>query len=84
MDSIYNILIFFAEKNVSSCKSNSHFFSKKFQCICVTLNVNFNISLTNNIVNFEQLGPVQLQTDQNKTVKGVMDTRFMLSEGAGV
>ena len=36
--SIYNILIFFAEKNVSS----SHFFSKKFQHICVSLNANFN------------------------------------------
>ena len=28
-DSIYNILIFFVEKNVSSCKSYSHFFSAK-------------------------------------------------------
>ena len=58
-DSIYNILIFFAEKNVSSfCKSYSHFFSKKFQHICVSLHVNFNKSLTNDIVSFEQLGPV--------------------------
>ena len=57
-DSIYNILIFFAEKNVSSfCKSYSHFFSKKFQHICVSLNVNFNDSLTNDNVSFEQLGP---------------------------
>ena len=54
-DSIYNILIFFAEK----CKSYSHFFSKifQFQHICVTLDVNFNESLTNDIVSFEQLGP---------------------------
>ena len=51
-DSIYNILIFFAEK----C-SYSHFFSKKFQHICVSLDVNFNESLTNDVVSFEQLGP---------------------------
>ena len=38
------------------CKSYSHFFSKKFQHICVSLNVNFNESLTNVIVSFEQLG----------------------------
>ena len=52
VDSIYNILIFFAEK----CEY-SHFFSKKFQHICVSLDVNFNESLTNDIVSFEQLGP---------------------------
>ena len=33
------------------------FFSKKFQHICVSLDVNFNESLTNDIVSFEQLGP---------------------------
>ena len=43
----------FAEKNVSY----SHFFSKKFQHICVSLDVNFDESLTNNVVSFEQLGP---------------------------
>ena len=57
VDSVYNILIFFAEKNVSSFKSYSHFFSKKFQHICVPLDVNFNESLTNDVVSFEQLGP---------------------------
>ena len=51
-DSIHNILIFFAEK------SYSHFFSKKFQNICVSLDVNLNESLTNDVVSFEQLGPV--------------------------
>ena len=35
----------------------AHFFSKKFQHICVSLDVNFNESLTNDIVSFEQLGP---------------------------
>ena len=39
------------------CKSYSHFFSKKFQHICVSLDLNFNKSLTNDIVSFEQLGP---------------------------
>ena len=38
-------------------KSYSHFFSKKFQHICVSLNVNFNESLTTDVVSFEQLGP---------------------------
>ena len=51
-DSIHNILIFFAEKMYS------HFFSKKFQHFCVSLDVNFNESLTNDVVSFEQLGPV--------------------------
>ena len=39
------------------CKSYSHFFSKKIQNICVSLDVIFNESLTNDIVSFEQLGP---------------------------
>ena len=39
------------------CKSYSHFLSKKFQHICISLNVNFNESLTNDVVSFEQLGP---------------------------
>ena len=62
-DSIYNILIFFAEKNVSSFalqKLLTYFQPKKKtkkQHICVSLNVNFNESLTNDVVSFEQLGP---------------------------
>ena len=52
-DSIYNILIFFAEKMWVAYL----FFSKKFQHICVLLDVNFNESLTNDVVSFEQLGP---------------------------
>ena len=55
-DSIYNSLIFFVEKMCS--KSYSHFFSKKFHHIRVSLDVNFNESLTNDVVSFEQLGPV--------------------------
>ena len=59
-DSIHNILICFAEKNVSSfCTAKAiHIFSAKiYQNICVSLDVNFNESLTNDIVSFEQLGP---------------------------
>ena len=50
-DSIHHILIFFAEKMWVA------FFCKKLQNICVSLDVNFNESLTNDIVSFEQLGP---------------------------
>ena len=61
VDSIYNILIFFAEK---------------IQHICVSLDVNFNESLTNDIVSFEQLGPdfsfpsypIHISKQQMKTV----------------
>ena len=38
-------------------KATHIFFSKKFQHICESLDVNFNESLTNDIVSFEQLGP---------------------------
>ena len=68
-DSVYNIMIFFAEKMwvAFARKSYSHFFSKKFQHICVSLNVYFNESLTNDIVSFEQLGP-----DHDKKHLGVL------------
>ena len=67
VDSIYNILIFFAEKMLVAFAT--HIFQqkisaylhiiqcKKFQHICISFNVNFNESLTNDIVSFEQLGP---------------------------
>ena len=55
-DSIYNSLIFFAEKCECYCKSYSYVFSKIFQHICALLDVNFNESLTNDVVSFEQLG----------------------------
>ena len=60
-DSIYNIPIFFAEKNVSSfctAKATHIFSAKNFSIFAYHPNVNFNKSLTNNIVSFEQLGPV--------------------------
>ena len=40
-----------------TAKATHIFFSKKFQHICVSLDVNFNESLTNDVVSFEQLGP---------------------------
>ena len=40
-----------------NAKATHIFFSQKFQYICVSLDVNFNESLTNDIVSFEQLGP---------------------------
>ena len=56
-DSIYNILIFLL-KNVSSLAKATHIVSaNKNQHICVSLDVNFNESLTNDIVSFEQPGP---------------------------
>ena len=58
-DPIHNILIFFAEKMwvAFALQKLLTFFSKKFQHICVSLDVNFNESLTNDVVSFEQLGP---------------------------
>ena len=40
-----------------TAKATHIFFSKKFQHICVSLDVNFNESLTNDVISFEQLGP---------------------------
>ena len=57
-DSIYSILIFFAEKMwvAFALQKLLTFFQQIFQHICVSLDVNFNESLTNDIVSFEQLG----------------------------
>ena len=40
-----------------TAKATHIFSAKKFQHICVSLDANFNESLTNDIVSFEQLGP---------------------------
>ena len=40
-----------------NAKATHSFSAKKFQHICVSLNVNFNESLTNDVVSFEQPGP---------------------------
>ena len=49
--------------------SYSHFFSKKFQHICISLDVNFNESLTNDVVTFEQLGPDFFKVSKYQTSK---------------
>ena len=41
-----------------TAKATHIFLAKKIQHICVSLDVNFNESLTNDVVSFEQLGPV--------------------------
>ena len=59
-DSIYNILIFFCWKMWEAFalqKLLTLFSAKNFSNICVSLDVNFNESLTNDVVSFEQLGP---------------------------
>ena len=72
-DSIHNILIFSAEKNVNSFRLT--FFQQKN---CVSLDVNFNKSLTNDVVSFEQLGPeTQLYWVLNFRFFGV----FFVSKG---
>ena len=55
-DLIHNNLIFFCWKNVSSfCTAKAENFS--IFAYIVSLDVNFNESLTDDIVSFEQLGP---------------------------
>ena len=56
-DSIYNILIFLLKKCECFTAKATHIFRQKFQHICVSVDVNCNKSITNNIVSFEQLGP---------------------------
>ena len=57
-----NTLIFLlqkCEKLLQQCKSCSHFFNKKSQCICHIFlqDRNFKVQLANNFIKFEQLGP---------------------------
>ena len=58
-DSIHNILIFFAEKMwvAFSLQKLLTFFQQKISEYLRIIDVNFNESLTNDIVSFEQLGP---------------------------
>ena len=55
---ISNLRVFLL-KNVS-CKSYSHFFSKNISIYAIFNDQNFNDTLTNNIISFEQLGVVSL------------------------
>ena len=45
------------------------FFQQKIQHICVSLDLNFNESLTNDIVSFEQLGPDKYRLQKKKKKK---------------
>ena len=56
-------------------KSYSHFFSKKFQHICVLLDLNFNESLTNDVVSFEQQGPDEFRRSLEVVSQHKSDTR---------
>ena len=60
VDSIYSILIVLAEKMwvaAFALQKLLSFFQQKISHICVTLDANFNESLTNDIFSFEQLHP---------------------------
>ena len=55
---ISNSQVFLLKKNVSSfCKSYLHFFSKNISVYATFNDQNFNNTVTNDIVSFEQLGP---------------------------
>ena len=54
------------------------FFSKKFQHVCVSLDVNFNESLTNDIVSFEQLGPGLLLYSWQQLLRAEVDAAALL------
>ena len=70
------------------CKSYSQFFSKNINVYAIFNDQSFNDALINDVVSFEQLGPVQLKKkkkkDRHKTVGGVTDTRYILSEGSRI
>ena len=58
-DSIYNILIFFAEKMwvAFALQKLLRFFQQKISAYLRIIWCNFNELLTNDVVSFEQLGP---------------------------
>ena len=84
-DSIHNILILFAEKMWVAFALQKlltffqQFFSKKFEHICVSLNVNFNESLTNDVISFEQLGPGYQKINQLRLFHNVTCLPFIFS-----
>ena len=60
VSTISNLQVFLLKQNVSSfckCKSFSHFLSKNISIFYIFNDQNFNDTLTNDIVSFEQLGP---------------------------
>ena len=56
------------------------FFSKKFHHICVSLDVNFNESLTNDVVSFEQLGPGRLADTTGLTLSCLKHFAYIFNE----
>ena len=56
-------------RSFCTAKATHIFFSKKFQHIWTSLNVNVNESLTNHVVSFEQLGPVRYVHEYLKSTK---------------
>ena len=59
-----------------SAKATHIFSAKKFQHICISLDVNFNESLTNDVVSFEQLGPDILHTHYRHTEHVQEEVRY--------
>ena len=59
VSTIFNSRVFLLKKNISSyCKSCSHSFSKSICVYAIFNDRSFNDTLTNDIICFEQLGPV--------------------------
>ena len=56
-DYIIKYTVIFCWKNVRIFCRFSHFLNKKYQRICNIYILNFNETLTNDVVNFEQPGP---------------------------
>ena len=56
VSTISNSQVCLLEKNVK-CKRYSHFFSKNISVYATFNDQSFNDTLTNDIINFEQLGP---------------------------
>ena len=60
-----------------TAKATHIFSAKKIQHICVSLDVNFNESLTNDVVSFEQLGPGKiLKTQSEIDSRGLVDYTY--------
>ena len=67
VSTISNSQVFLLKKNMS-CFGYSHF-SVKILAYMSYLMISFNDTLTNDIINFEQQGPVHYKTDSDKLVR---------------
>ena len=54
-----NSQVFLLKKSECKCKSYSHFFSKNISIYVIFNDQSINDTLTNDIISFEQLGPVK-------------------------